>query len=250
MKFKIGDRVRRVGSDFGNMVVGDIGTIHKYVLANTIEFKGDSTGYDPEFFELVCPFLPGMYVTNGDNIKRVKSVPGMPEYDSQNFVNPERGFCIFTDEGTGWGRQEDWKECSNLIVEKYKVINPFKLVDIYKENPCRSEFIKAMDQIPADKMIILISDIEEYQVLIDNIVWLVHHGFIEKVINDIELYQGMILFNCGNRYEVVNSGDGINWTGFSLLGGDNEKYLWKMGRVFPIGTVVSELGGKFTIVEN
>lgn len=52
-EFKIGDKVRRVGCNFGKMRVGDEGVIVRIGMSNELYFDGDNTGYDKDYFKLV-----------------------------------------------------------------------------------------------------------------------------------------------------------------------------------------------------
>lgn len=53
MKFKRGDRVRRIGEPFNMAVVGIIYTVRSCTPHSSVTLEEIEGGYDPKYFELV-----------------------------------------------------------------------------------------------------------------------------------------------------------------------------------------------------
>ena len=132
-----------------------------------------------------------------------------------------------------------------MKIEDYEVVDAFNIIDIYKQDPCKDQFLRLLmeeNRVDAlgtywDQM----DEIEESKTLMDNLDWLLNKGFIRKKVKDIYLKGGMRLVSvCGDSL-VTSEGSIIDIKdGVLLFNGQIFSTLRDLNDVTPFNFKVKE----------
>lgn len=157
-------------------------------------------------------------------------------------------------------REYEPKQEEKEMTERYEVVEPFTLVDIwdvFKENHSCKEFLSEWGNLFKEQMgrkeahciFDTFNDIEySSKVLMRNLHHLEEKGLIKKIHENIILKPGMRLKGrkYGNKYTVVESGDGSEFNKICLVGDGHEQtdfkpYVFSFGDVFDRNIALDEL---------
>ena len=213
---------------------------------------------------------PYLDFKNGDTVTVTNTVVNTTDPRlSWVFVNEGYpiGLSMFKEYTPKEGQKEEPKEEPKEESQKYNVIKPFTLLDIYESQECKacSEFFDAFEAILieiiekgewgiSDKFIAFSKN------SVTSTMWkyrdeFEERGFIMKKVKDVVLRPGMRLlkkqYNQKQKYTVVESGDGSSFNGVSLVGDghfDTEygPYIFSYGKTYNKGTTLKELNDETT----